>query len=260
MLHQHLKSKIHAVFRLQENSYNVIREFFLNDQIDTIVDIFPSEKRRYEIKQTHSNIEITPLKMRLIKYKIGNETYCLGTTLTDRNRYNYIKEFSDLYHARWGVEELYKVSKRVFDIEDFHAKSERGIKQEIFAHFSLITMNRIFANQSDIELNLSKDENSTQESTSQGQSSVNHQMSRIKTNFKNCIRVFTRSIEELLLLKNKAKATVERAYLFIIGRHQKERPNRSYPRISMRPPTKFTPTKKKSKKNFKTPQTPEPAV
>ena len=58
-----------------------------------------------------------------------------------------------VYHSRWGLEELYKVSKRVVVIEDFHAKTERGVKQELFAHFVLITMNRLFANRADLDLN-----------------------------------------------------------------------------------------------------------
>jgi len=261
MLHQHLKSQIHAVFRLQESSYNVIRDFFSAEQTDIIATIYPSEKTRRDIKRAHPKIEIVPLKMRLIKYEIGNETYCLGTTLTDQSRYDNTQDFIDIYHARWGVEELYKVSKRIFIIEDFHAKSERGVKQEIFAHFALITMNRIFANQADIDLN--RPSNSIVQSevlTCSELAPGNNKMSRIKTNFKNCIHVFTRGIEELLLLQNKLKAAVERTFNFIIGRHQKERPGRSYPRISMLPRTKFKPTKKKIKKNLKTIPNLEPAL
>jgi hypothetical protein len=59
----------------------------------------------------------------------------------------------DVYHGRWGIEELYKVSKHIFIVEDFHAKNERGVKQELFAHFVLITMNRLFANRADTEIN-----------------------------------------------------------------------------------------------------------
>ena len=32
-------------------------------------------------------------------------------------------------------------------IEDFHGQSERGVKQELFAHFVLITLTRLFSNQ-----------------------------------------------------------------------------------------------------------------
>ncbi len=58
------------------------------------------------------NLEIIPIQMRLVKYHIDDNTYCLGTTLIDKKRYNNIQDFIDIYHARWGVEELYKVSKQ----------------------------------------------------------------------------------------------------------------------------------------------------
>jgi hypothetical protein len=251
MLHQHLESQIHAVFRLQENSFTVIRDFFSSSQTDIIATIYPSAKTRRDIMLEHPNLEIVPLQMRLIKYQISDDTFCLGTTLVDQNQYNNTQDFIDIYHARWGVEELYKVSKRIFMIEDFHAKSERGVKQEIFAHFALITMNRIFANQADADLNQSN--NSVVNSTDHERPSLKMQGPKIKTNFKNCIHVFERSIEELLLLQTKMKTVVERAYHFIIGRNQKERPGRSYARKSMKPESKWRPTKKKKKSNLDSP-------
>ena len=169
--------------------------------------------------------------------------YCLGTTLINQNQYNNIQDFIDLYHARWGVEELYKVSKHIFCIEDFHAKSERGVKQEIYAHFALITMNRIFANKADADLN-----QPNYPAAGYKNSSREKQKHILKTNFKNCIQVFSRSMEELLLLQTKIKTSVERVYKFIIGRTQKERPGRSYTRKSMKPIAKWQPSKEKKKK------------
>jgi len=215
MLYQHFNSKIHAVFRLQKNSCTVIRDFFSSRDTDIVVTIYPSSKKRREIMLKHPELEIVPIQTRLIKYQIGDNTYCLGTTLIDQNRYSNIQDFIDIYHARWGVEELYKVSKRIFIIEDFHAKSERGVKQEIFAHFVLITMNRIFANQADADLNQSN--NSAINATEHESPALKAQMYTIKTNFKNCIHVFSRSIEELLLLQTKMTTVVKRACHFIIG-------------------------------------------
>jgi hypothetical protein len=248
MLHRHLESEIQAVFRLQENSYNVIKDFFTSVETDTVVTIYPSSTVRNEIRKEHPELDIVPLPMRLIKYQYGDETFCLGTTLVDQNRYK-AQEFIELYHSRWGVEELYKISKRIFIIEDFHAKSERGVKQEIFAHFALITMNRLFANQADIDLNLSGASTKPFDEYAEAEQppSPNHRMGKIKTNFKNCVQVFSRSIEELILLHNKMKAVVKRAFLFVIGRHQKERPGRLYPRKSMRPENKWRPSKNKLK-------------
>jgi len=243
MLHHHFASKIHAVFRLQKNSYTVIKDFFFSNETNTIVTIDPSATLKKDILRKNPNLEIVPIKLRLIKYHIGDKTYCLGTTLINQNQYSNTQDFVDLYHARWGVEELYKISKNIFCIEDFHAKSERGVKQEIYAHFALITMNRIFANKADVDLN-----QHNYPATEHKNSSLKKQTHILKTNFKNCIHVFSRSMEELLLLQTKIKASVERVYNFIIGRNQKERPGRSYARKSMKPRSKWQPSKERKKK------------
>ena len=52
--------------------------------------------------------------------------------------------FGEVYHERWGIEELYKISKRFIEIEDFHAKTARGVKQELYAHILLINLSRFF--------------------------------------------------------------------------------------------------------------------
>jgi hypothetical protein len=41
-------------------------------------------------------------------------------------------------------QELYKISKKIIEIEDFHSKTDRGIKQELYAHVLLINISRIF--------------------------------------------------------------------------------------------------------------------
>ena len=65
--------------------------------------------------------------------------------MLDRRRYR-VADLSDLYHARWGIEELYKVSKQFLEVDQFHGRSERLVKQELFAHFNLIAMTRLFTN------------------------------------------------------------------------------------------------------------------
>jgi hypothetical protein len=254
MLHRHSERRINPVFRLQRNSSTGIDEFFASPETDSIVTIFPSRKLQAELKAEYPNLNIFPIPMRLIKYQIADETICLGTTLLDQNRYTK-QDFIDLYHSRWGVEELYKVSKQVFIIEDFHAETERGVKQEIFAHFALVTMNRIFANQADTDLNLPGGSlNIDAIAPVFSLPSSSQQFSAIKTNFKNCIQVFARSLEELLFLHTKMKAAIERVFLFIRGRHQKARSGRSYQRKSMRPLRKWQSTRRK-RKDKKTPIT-----
>ena len=249
LLHLHYQKGIHAIFRLQVNSYTVIHDFFESQQSDMIATIDPVKITRREIMRDRPDLDIAPLQLRLIKYRLGDDVFCLGTTLVDRSRYGNILDFMDVYHERWGVEELYKVSKRVFNIEDFHAQNERGTKQEIFAHFALVTMNRIFANQAEDGLNPPntpiKDESNQIHSEPESPKVC---LNIIKTNFKNCVHVFTRSIEELFFLHGKIKTAVEKTFHFIIRRHQKSRPGRSYARKSMRPETKWRPRNRPIKK------------
>ncbi|OTA14858.1 hypothetical protein Xvie_03261 [Xenorhabdus vietnamensis] len=60
--------------------------------------------------------------------------------------YYKIKDFNDLYHQRWEIEELYKLSKSILCIEDFHSHNEKGVKQELRAHILLINLTRISEN------------------------------------------------------------------------------------------------------------------
>ncbi len=61
--------------------------------------------------------------------------------------------YSGVGAIRGIAEELYKVSKRLMEIEDFHGQSERGVKQELYACFTLIAMTRLFANHGEDHLN-----------------------------------------------------------------------------------------------------------
>lgn len=65
------------------------------------------------------------LTPRLVIYHVGNNADTLGTTLRDRGIHS-LGELSKRYHERWGIEELYKVSKALIEVQDFHGKSERG--------------------------------------------------------------------------------------------------------------------------------------
>jgi len=247
LLHRHWETTIHAIFRLQESSATVVQEFFASPQTDTVVTYDPSPRTRADIRSQYPDLDIIPLKMRLLKYEIAGSTFCLGTTLVDAHQRYPLQEFMDVYHGRWGIEELYKVSKRIFVVEDFHAKTERGVKQELFAHFVLVTMNRLFANRADTELNPCQTSTPLDPHDSPNRAPSTAAVPGRKTNFKNCIHVLERSLEELLLLHQRIKGAVQRAFRAIVAQHQRIRPNRSYPRRSMRPDTKWHPSKEKKR-------------
>mgnify|MGYP001586355027 CR=1 FL=1 len=247
LLHRHWETGIHAIFRLQESSATVIQEFFASPHTDTEVTIDPSPRTRADIRAQYPQLEIVPLKMRLLKYEIAGSTFCLGTTLVAAHHRYPLQEFMAVYHGRWGIEELYKVSKRVFVVEDFHAKTERGVKQELFAHFVLVTMNRLFANRADTEINADPTSPLLDPQPAGPRAPSPAAGPGRQTNFKNCIHVLERSLEELLLLHQRVTGVVQRAFRAIAAHYQRVRPGRSYPRRSMRPETKWHPRKEKKR-------------
>ncbi len=140
LLHQAIEKGIHLVCRLQSGTMNnEVKAFFNSDSNDTIIKYYPSAAVKSEIKKQGYHITYKEIDLRLIKYQIENEKYICATTLIDK-KYP-LEEFSQVYHARWGIEELYKISKEFINVEDFHS---RGVKQELYAHALLINIARIF--------------------------------------------------------------------------------------------------------------------
>lgn len=113
------------------------------------------------------------------------------------------------------------------NVEQFHAHSERGVKQELFAHFVLITLSRLFANHSESGFNSHRAAN-------------DNEGHAVKANFKNCLRTVARQIEALLLQQtNLLNETVNTIIASISTCRQKLRPNRSYARCSRKPVGKW---------------------
>lgn len=126
MLYWHIKKGIHPLFRMSFQTYHVVADFMKSEKTDEIVKIVLTRERFTRIRRKDPGVDVQSLRIRLIKYRIGSESYTLGTTLLDKNIYK-IDKLSKLYHERWGIEELYKISKALIEVQDFHAQSERGV-------------------------------------------------------------------------------------------------------------------------------------
>lgn len=235
MLYYHQQADVDVVFRLKQNSFKAIDEFFKSSETDVIVTLEINKKGYKKILLQYPDIQFIPLKLRLIKYIYNDTTYVLGTTLLDKERYK-INEFCDIYHSRWGIEELYKISKILIDVEDFHAQSERGVKQELFSHFVLITMSRLFSHHAEDSINNNIENNEDH--------LVNAPM--FKLNVKNVLSVIARQMEALFLQQSQLiTQTINRVMGAISFCKQKERPGRQYQRVSKKPINKWLPTKSK---------------
>ena len=219
LLGEHLARGVHAVFRLQVNANAAVCAFVRSTDTDRVVDIAPGQAPPGGR---------AALRWRLVKYEVAGSPYVLGTTLLDREQYP-IAELSDLYHERWGIEELYKVSKHTLGIEDFHGQSERGVKQELFAHFVLITLTRLLSNHGEDRL---------------GADRAARDKTQLRVNFNNSLLTVARHLEALFLqhasVLGKTLSVIMDA---MVSCRHKLRPNRSYPRRSRKPIGKWKPGK-----------------
>ena len=145
LLYKHNELGIDGIFRLKKQSFKMIDNFINNDNKDIIVDIIPSQKSYDKIKKKYNFIKNRKsIRMRLMKYKIKNKEYYLGTTILDNEI--TIQDYSQAYHARWGHEEFYKSLKHHLKAIEFHGKTELFIQQEVYAGFNIMTLNRIMSN------------------------------------------------------------------------------------------------------------------
>ena len=220
MLYWHTKNAIHPIFRMPIQTYPVIKEFFEGERTDEIVEIFLTRERFTKIRKKDPRVGVQSLRIRLIKYQIENESYVLGTTLFDKNIYKADK-FQKLYHERWDIEELYKISKALIEVQDFHSQSERGVKQELFAHFVMITLSRIFSNHIEGGIVQKNHDRPGRET---------------KINMKNCLITIARNLESLFIQHNIIlRKTISNIVNSMTNCRQKKRPNRSYERRSRKP-------------------------
>ena len=215
MLRAHVERGLHPVFRLTANACAAAAAFARGGETDAVVGIDPGDGRG-------------GIRLRLVRYEIANQSYFLGTTLLDRGRYR-VADLSKVYHARWGIEELYKTSEQTLRIERFHGKSERKVKQELFAHFVLITMTRLFSNHGEDLLEAGRERPAGK---------------KLKVNFRSAMQTLGRHLEALLLRQAKLVRDVTlHVFDSIVQSRQAERPGRSYPRVSRRPIGKWKPGK-----------------
>lgn len=228
MLHEHARRGLHPIFRIKNKANPTFDKFISEAQTDAIVEVTPGQKSQQKLQAKYPQFDGPSYALRLVRYTVSGTTYILGTTLLDQGKYG-IKDLSDVYHGRWGIEELYKISKQLMTIEDFHGQSERGVKQELFAHFNLMAMTRLFSNHSEQIIQAHRLDDGKPE---------------IKTNFKNSLMIVARNIESLLLQQSIVlSATITHIVTSITACRQRLRPNKSYARRSRKPIGKWLPGK-----------------
>ena len=205
---------------------------FIDDenQRDGVITIFPDNAQtRHGIRKSHPDIQFRPLEVRIIKRVINGKMWIFATTLLDKKIYR-AAEIVAIYKERWGLEELYKAAKVHVNFEEFHSKSERGVKQEVYGAFLLITMARLVSRSAETQPDSKNFDN--KKAAPKGQP--------WKVNFKAALALFASHIERLILPPmGKIKTTLSAIRSEMSRIRQKIRPDRKYERRSMLPVNKW---------------------
>ena len=223
LLHAVIRTGAHPVFRLKRNSAGAFRGFIESDDAETVVSAAPSPDVRRELARRRPGERFDPVDVRLVRCTTDGGTYTLATTLLDAGHAS-VDDLASLYHGRWSIEEMYKVSKRTIAVDEFHGRTERGVRQELYAHFNLIAMTQLLAGPGNDLLADMRERGKERQAV----------------NFRNAVAIVAANIEEMLLAQAEAVArTVTRMAEGILKVRSRLRSGRSYPRKSMKPVSKW---------------------
>ena len=222
LLWDHVRRGIDCVFRLPRNSASEFERFAESGERGRLVQVVPGRGALRRWRRAHPGDTPHPVRMRCLRIETGGGDFIVATTLTDARRFAP-EALSDAYRGRWGIEELYKVSKTLVRVEQFHARTELGVRQELAAHFTIIALTRSFGNLAEDAI-----------------SACVADQADMRINFKNALATVARQFEALML--GHAQRVGEAVSVILKGISEcvsKARPGRAYPRISKRPDDRF---------------------
>jgi hypothetical protein len=116
--------------RVSCTKWKAVRKFFRSGLSEKIVDLSVHATSVAQCRQM--GLDITPLKLRLIRIENDGKVAVLITSLIDTKQYP-IDIFNDLYHQRWPIEEDYKTIKCRMELENFSGKSALSVYQDFHA-------------------------------------------------------------------------------------------------------------------------------
>ncbi|MCY4242814.1 MAG: DUF4338 domain-containing protein [Rhodobacter sp.] len=209
----HLERGLDFVFRVKKGANPTFDGFIASGGTERTVTL--------DAPRDELSLRGRTLRVRLVRYTAGDTEYCLATSLTDGGRFG-VRVLSDPCHGRWGIEETSRSGKSV--IERFHARSERGVRQEPCAAFVPLTLARRFSSRCDADLNAGGEGD----------------LPAMRSNFLNGPRLVGRGTGALFMRRAGAvRDSVARIMAGLSRRVQRERPGRGYPRRSMRSGSKW---------------------
>lgn len=215
-----LSKKGHFCARFSEAGWSIVKTFLASGHLDQIVTLTPSAEARKECQAR--GLSAAPLKLRLLRIKLdGGGVEVLGTSVLDQQAYPYAL-FKELYHARWPVEEDYKVLKSRIEVENWSGESVLVIYQDF--HAKVFTKNLVALVAHPITKVVAQ--------TSQAKQylyrpNMTHAVSKMKDTV------------VLLLQRANIVSLLKQLWQLLLATIEPVRPGRSYPRVKRVKPRRF---------------------
>ena len=125
--------------RMDGNQWPSVERFLRSNLSETVVTIPVSVHARRQAQAANINLTDKTLTLRLIKVVLSTgHIEVLGTSLIDQQAFP-THAFGELYHARWNIEEAFKVLKHRLYLEQFTGELPESIRQDI--HAKIFTAN-----------------------------------------------------------------------------------------------------------------------
>jgi hypothetical protein len=128
--------------RISCTKWKAIRKFYRSGLAEKIIELPVHPTSVAKCKKL--GLDMTPLKLRLVRIQNQQNVAVLVTSLLDTEKYPN-EVFNDLYHRRWPVEEDYKVMKCRLELENFSGKSLLSVYQDFHAKVFLKNLVTIMA-------------------------------------------------------------------------------------------------------------------
>lgn len=130
MMYRLTRMGVDFCFWRKKNWWIVVSSFYESEKKEEVVEIKHPSKVVKELNISESERAI---RCRLICIELENggvEILC--RSLQGSTKYEY-DQFEALYHARWHVEEAYKLLKSRIEIEGFTGRTSRSVYQDFYA-------------------------------------------------------------------------------------------------------------------------------
>jgi len=136
-----LESGCQFCARVPVSNWNLAKELVTSQRSECIAEIKPGNELRKKYKE--QDVSWEPIQVRFVRVKLkSGEDEVLITSLLDTVQIPH-EEFKQLYHLRWGIEELYKTDKHRLKLEDFSGKSVIAIQQDFLSQMLLVNFTSI---------------------------------------------------------------------------------------------------------------------